>query len=146
SSPRVLTDVERGGCEQVCLVSFPLVWLVRARRIVLVEFRNRSGPSMAEQRQYLVADPLWRWYAPRSKRVGPGDFDIVRRHGDRRHLPLGRSHEANSQRLRQIADAREEPRSMKRAVELKTGEVVVVYPFVEQRLDKHLGCKHLLTA
>ena len=78
---------------------------------------------MAEECQHLVADPLGRRGAARSKRIGPGDLDIVSQHGARRYIPLGRGNEANAQRLREIADTSEEPRGVGRAVELKTGKV-----------------------
>ena len=99
---------------------------------------------MAEECQHLVADPLRRGHTAGSKRVRSGDFDIVSRHGARRYIPLGRRDEANSQRLRQIADPSEEPRGVGRAVELKTGEVVVMDPLMQQRLEKDLGGEHLL--
>src|SRR2546421_2044791 len=74
----------------------------------------------------------------------PAHDDVVRR-SQRTDLALGRSHEANPERLSQIPDAREEARRVRRALKLQAGEVIVMDPFVEQRFQEDLWREHLLT-
>src|SRR5439155_25638269 len=96
----------------------------------------------AEERKHLIADPLG-WRDATGSQAVRRNGDVVRRRG-RRDLALGRGYEANAQRFGQVADAGEEPRRMWRPIELQPGEIVMMHPLVEQRLEKDFGREDLL--
>jgi len=58
---------------------------------------------------------------------------------------LRRHHERDLERARERAQTRVEPRGVRGTGETEAGEVMVVLPFVEQRVQEHLGGDHLLT-
>src|SRR5205807_9778580 len=103
----------------------------------------RLCPRPPEPRQHLVADPLWWRNATRPQMVGAADDDVVAGFAGRR-LALGRRHVADAEGFGKVPNPVEEARGMRRAIELQPGEVVVVYPFMQQRLEKDLGRQHLL--
>src|SRR6202521_6371325 len=97
---------------------------------------------MTEECENLVADPL-RWRSATRPQVVFRDCDVGCGRG-RRDLALGRRDETDAQGFGQVADAGEETGRMRRAIELQTGEIVVMHPLVQQRLEKDLGGEYLL--
>ena len=58
---------------------------------------------------------------------------------------LRRHHERDLERARERAQTRVEPRGVRGTGETEAGEVMVVLPFVEQRVQEHLGGDPLMT-
>src|SRR2546423_7749497 len=101
----------------------------------------RSG--MAEEREDLIADPFGRGHPAGPEMVFPANDDVLGRRGAR-GLALRRRHEADTQGFSQVADPVKESRRVRRAIELETGEVVVVHPLMEERLEEDLRRQDLL--
>src|SRR2546423_15292178 len=108
-------------------VGASLLWVGTLKTAGRIVASGRLCPRSPEQRQHLVADPL-RWRdSTRPEAVGTTDDHVVGRLAGRR-LALGRRHGADAERFGPVPGPVEEAGGVGRAIELQTGEVVMVHP------------------